>query len=152
MKPDSIIVTCKACNTKNRIPAERMGDKPVCAKCRAPLDTKNTADAKPVEISDATFEKDVLSSKTPVIVDCWAPWCGPCRMLAPVLDEIASQYKGKVKIAKLNVDENTATASKYKTMSIPTLLFFKGGALADRMVGVQPKKEIESRILKMLQG
>lgn len=94
------------------------------------------------KVSDATFEAEVLQSTEAVVVDFWAEWCGPCRMIAPALDEIAATMEGKVKIVKLNVDENPATASKYGVMSIPTLMLFKNGELASRQVGAAPKQKL----------
>jgi thioredoxin 1 len=98
------------------------------------------------KVSDATFEAEVLQSTESVVVDFWAEWCGPCRMIAPALDEIAATMQGKVKIVKLNVDENPATASKYGVMSIPTLMLFKNGELASRQVGAAPKQKLEQWI------
>jgi thioredoxin 1 len=98
------------------------------------------------KVSDATFEADVLKSTEPVVVDFWAEWCGPCRMIAPALEEIAGSMGDKVKIVKLNVDENPATATKYGIMSIPTLMIFKNGELASRQVGAAPKQKLEQWI------
>jgi thioredoxin 1 len=96
--------------------------------------------------TDATFDADVLKASEPVVVDFWAEWCGPCRMISPALEEISKSLNGKVKIVKLNVDENPGTAAKYGIMSIPTLMLFKGGQLASRQVGAAPKQKLEQWI------
>ena len=98
------------------------------------------------KVSDATFESEVLKSKGPVVVDFWAEWCGPCRMIAPALEEIAGSLGEKVKIVKLNVDENPQTAAKYNIQSIPTLMIFKNGEMASRQVGAAPKQKLEQWI------
>ncbi|MCZ7661330.1 MAG: thioredoxin [Xanthobacteraceae bacterium] len=98
------------------------------------------------KVSDANFEAEVLKASEPVVVDFWAEWCGPCRMIAPALEEIAGAMQGKVKIVKLNVDENPGTAAKYGIMSIPTLMIFKDGQLASRQVGAAPKQRLEQWI------
>ncbi len=98
------------------------------------------------KVSDADFDSQVLKSAEPVVVDFWAEWCGPCRQIAPALEEIAGTLGGKVKIVKLNVDENPQTASKYSVMSIPTLMLFKNGELASRQVGAAPKAKLEQWI------
>jgi thioredoxin 1 len=98
------------------------------------------------KVSDADFEAEVLKSAQPVVVDFWAEWCGPCRMIAPALEEIAGSLNGKVKIVKLNVDESPATAQKYGIMSIPTLMLFKNGELASRQIGAAPKQKLEQWI------
>jgi thioredoxin 1 len=98
------------------------------------------------KVTDATFEKDVLKASEPVVVDFWAEWCGPCRAITPALEEISKSLDGKVKIVKLNVDENPSTAAKYGIMSIPTLMLFKDGQLASRQIGAAPKQKLEQWI------
>jgi thioredoxin 1 len=98
------------------------------------------------KVSDADFESEVLKSAGPVVVDFWAEWCGPCRSIAPALEEIAGSLNGKVKIVKLNVDENPQTATKYGVMSIPTLMIFKDGQMASRQVGAAPRQKLEAWI------
>ncbi|CCQ49076.1 thioredoxin [Crocosphaera watsonii WH 8501] len=103
-----------------------------------------------VQVTDGTFKADVLDSDVPVLVDFWAPWCGPCRMVAPVVEEIADQYAGQVKVVKLNTDENPNTASQYGIRSIPTLMIFKGGQRVDMVVGAVPKTTLASTLEKYL--
>ena len=105
---------------------------------------------KPAEVSDANFESEVLKSDVPVLVDFWAPWCGPCRMVAPIVEELADEYNGKVKFVKLNTDDNVATASKYGIRSIPTLLVFKGGDAVEQVIGFRPKSELKRTLDKAL--
>jgi thioredoxin 1 len=102
--------------------------------------------AKPFEVTDANFETEVIKSETPVLVDFWAPWCGPCRMVAPIVDELSQEYDGKVKFVKLNTDDNVKTASAFGIRSIPTLLVFKGGEVAGQIVGFRPKSDLKKRL------
>ncbi|MGQ9865051.1 MAG: thioredoxin [Pseudanabaenaceae cyanobacterium] len=106
--------------------------------------------ASAVAVTDASFETDVLQSEIPVLVDFWAPWCGPCRMVAPVVDEIAEQYAGKLKVVKLNTDDNPNVASQFGIRSIPTLMIFKGGNKVDVVVGAVPKATLANTIEKYL--
>ena len=102
--------------------------------------------SKPADVTDATFDAEVLKSDRPVLVDFWAPWCGPCRMVAPLVEELADEYDGKVKFLKLNTDESVNTAAKYGIRSIPTLLMFKGGEAVDQVIGFRPKGDLKKRI------
>lgn len=103
-----------------------------------------------IEITDATFEAEVLGSAVPVVVDFWAPWCGPCRKLGPVLDEVSEELNGKVKVVKINTDENLKTAKEYSIIGLPSLLVFKNGQAVERLVGLMPKSSIISNIEKHL--
>ena len=102
--------------------------------------------AKPRDVSDATFEQEVLKADKPVLVDFWAPWCGPCRMVAPVVEELAEEYDGKVEFVKLNTDDNPNVSMKYHIRSIPTLLVFKGGEAVGEIVGFRPKSDLKKRL------
>ncbi|MEG4392489.1 thioredoxin [Microcoleus sp. F10-C6] len=102
------------------------------------------------QVTDSSFKQEVLESEVPVLVDFWAPWCGPCRMVAPVVDEIAQQYEGQVKVVKVNTDENPQVASQYGIRSIPTLMIFKGGARVDMVVGAVPKTTLANTLEKYI--
>ena len=102
------------------------------------------------QVTDSSFKQEVLDSKVPVLVDFWAPWCGPCRMVAPVVDEISEQYKGQIKVVKVNTDENPNVASQYGIRSIPTLMIFKEGQKVDMVVGAVPKTTLASTLEKYL--
>jgi thioredoxin len=119
-----------------------------CGKCKAPLATA----VAPVTVTDATFEALVLRAATPLLLDCWAEWCGPCHMLAPTIDALAQAYAGRVVVAKLDVDANPRTAARYEVRGIPTLLVFNRGQVVDRLVGVQPRSAIEARLTPLLTG
>ena len=146
MAADSL-VRCPSCGATNRLPVGAVGEgkKAVCGRCKTPLAT-----ARPVVVSDASFAADVERSPLPVLVDMWAPWCGPCRMVAPIVDQIAAELAGRVTVAKMNVDDNPATSSRFGVRSIPTLLVFKDGREVDRIVGGQPKAAILSRLERHL--
>lgn len=102
--------------------------------------------SKALKFSDSTFEEDVLNADKPVLVDFWAEWCGPCRMVGPVVDELAGEYEGKAKIGKVNVDENSEISTKYGIRSIPSLLIFKDGEVVDQIVGAVPKNQLKKQL------
>ena len=120
----------------------------MCGKCKAPLPVSSG----PVEITDATFSAEIENSATPVLLDLWAEWCRPCHMLAPTIEQLATEMAGRVKVGKLNIDENPGIANRFGVSSIPTLLVLKGGKEVDRLVGVQPKQEIIRRLENVLRG
>jgi thioredoxin 2 len=142
------VIPCPNCGAKNRAPQERIdaGDGPVCGRCKTPLRLA------PMEVTDATFAEEVERSPLPVLVDLWAPWCGPCRMIAPVIEELVGEMKGRVRIAKLNTDQNPQTMARFRVDGIPTLLLFNGGELVDRIVGLQPKSILEQRLERLAAG
>ncbi|MBP9011008.1 MAG: thioredoxin [Syntrophaceae bacterium] len=131
------------------MPEERLNARPLCGKCKEPLVIPRQ-EVKPVDVTDSSFAREVLAADTSVLVDCWAPWCGPCRSLSPIIDELAVDYANGVKVAKLNVDENPLTASQYGIRSIPTMLFFREGRLVERLTGAYPKQEIEKHLLNII--
>ena len=141
------IVVCSKCDAKNRVEESRLATSEAkCGRCGAKLEAARSQDSKPLVITDQTFEREVLQARgRPVLVDCWAPWCGPCRIISPVLDQLAAESQD-YRITKLNVDENPQTASHFKIASIPTLLIFKDGKLVDRLIGAQPKPAIAERL------
>ena len=141
------MIVCPACGATNRVPGDKVaqGLAPVCGKCKTPLPM-----GKPRPVTDASFAQDVERSPVPVLVDAWAPWCGPCHMIAPVIDQLATELAGRVRVVKLNVDDNPRTAARFDLRSIPTLLVLKDGREIDRLVGVQPKQEIMRRLGKVI--
>jgi len=141
---DPLMIRCPVCAATNRVPREKVeqGLRPKCGRCKNVL----PIELKPLTVTDATFAADVEGSQLPVLVDAWAVWCGPCRMMEPIVDELANEMVGRARIAKLNVDENPITASRFGLRSIPTLLVIKGGQEVDRILGAQPKMEILKRL------
>jgi thioredoxin 2 len=145
---DSQLIRCPSCGANNRVPLEKLKQElqPICGRCKNPL----PVGGKPVAVNDTTFAAEVERSPVPVLLDLWAPWCGPCRMISPVLEELAKEMAVRVRVAKLNVDENPSTATRFQVRSIPTLLVLKGGKEMERIVGVQPKAEIERKLQRVM--
>lgn len=143
------VVVCRNCGAKNRVEESRLARSEArCGRCGETLVPTSIDDSKPLVITDQTFERDVLQvSGRPVLVDCWAPWCGPCRRIAPVMDELAAESQQRYRIAKLNVDENQLIASRFQIASIPTMLIFRDGQLVERLIGLQSKAVIAERLL-----
>lgn len=133
----SSIVACPACGAKNRVPDAASG-RPQCAKCHAPLPWL-------VNATDDTFAS-VTTSDHLVIVDLWAPWCGPCRTVAPILERLSTRYAGRLKVVKVNVDDNRRTASRFDAQSIPTLVLLRAGTVVDRIVGAQPEQVMRQHV------
>lgn len=131
------IIECPECGAKNRVEAKSAGQ-PVCGRCGTHL----SAQTSPLIVTEANFSNEVEQSPLPVLLDMWAVWCGPCRMIAPTIDQLATELAGQVRVAKLNVDEHPSIANRFGVRSIPTLLILKEGREVDRVVGAQPKQAI----------
>jgi thioredoxin 2 len=132
---------CHACGAVNRVPEARLAEGPVCGRCKQKL-----FPPAPIVVTDATWEALVARAPLPVLVDFWAPWCGPCRMVAPIMEQLAAERAGKLIVAKLHTDENPRTSARYQVRSIPTLILFRDGRQVDTIVGAQPKSAIEARL------
>ena len=147
---DTQLIDCPSCGAKNRVPLSKIaqGLQPSCGRCKKPL----PLDSKPLTVTDGTFASAVECSPLPVLLDMWAPWCGPCRMIAPVIEELAQQMAGRVRVGKLNVDENPATAARFGVQSIPTLLILNEGREIDRIVGAQPKAAIVQLLQQVIRN
>jgi thioredoxin 2 len=144
---NSQIMRCPKCGANNRIAANaQTGAIPVCGRCKTPL----AAEAQPVIFTDRNFAAEAEKSALPVLIDFWAAWCGPCRIIAPVIEQLAKELGGKVRVGKLNVDENQMTAARFRVQSIPTLLVLKNGSEVERIVGVQSKEAIRRRLEKYM--
>ena len=146
---ENAIVVCDSCGTKNRIPLDRMDQSPLCGRCKRPLG-RQRIHTMPVTATDQTFDQEVLAHRGGVIVDFWASWCGHCKTMEPVLAGLAKAYAGRIKIVKVNVDENSSTAARYRIMSLPSLVFFKAGKVVDSTVGALSRGDIEARLKPLL--
>jgi thioredoxin 2 len=143
MEESSQIITCQHCGAKNRVSSAKL-EQAICGKCKSKIEIHSS----PMIITDGSFGDEVGKSKMPVLLDFWATWCPPCKMIAPIIDALAKEMAGKAKIGKLDVDQNPVTAGKFRVQSIPTLIIFKDGKEVDRIVGAQ-SKEMMMRKLQM---
>jgi thioredoxin 2 len=139
MDPERVEVACASCGTRNRIPRARIGDDPRCGRCK-----QSVFPDRPVMATDDTWKQVVEESPIPVLVDFWAEWCGPCRTIAPALELVARERKGKLKVVKLNVDENQRTAAQHRVQSIPLLQLQRGPLLVDQQLGAVPKGMLDA--------
>jgi thioredoxin 2 len=142
MTLQSYIIRCVSCGTRNRIPGSRVGDTAKCGRCGSAISTQALTVGNPIIVTDSDFHAQVIQSPLPVLLDCWAPWCGPCQMMEPFMDELAADWKGRIRVCKMNVDENQRTSNQFRIQSIPTLLVFDNGELKNTLAGALPKHSI----------
>jgi thioredoxin 2 len=142
---EAVVYACSACGAMNRMLRSRLGDDPVCGRCKEKVFPR-----RPVTVTDATWKKEVEESPIPVLVDFWAPWCGPCRAVAPMLEALAGERAGKLKIAKLNVDENPRSAARFSVQAIPTMIIFRGPLEVDQIRGAVPKPTLEAHLARVM--
>ena len=146
----SFTLRCRQCGTKNRVPAGRVEADPKCGRCAAALPTGELFKPQPVMVTDDNFEETVLASPLPVLMYCWAPWCPTCGTVTPLIDEFAREAKGKVRVAKINIDANRQTAARYNVLSVPYLYIFDNGTMRESLPGGLPKHELMMKMAHYL--
>lgn len=145
MATNSLIIRCGSCGSANRVTSGTEKGTPVCGKCKSPL----LIETRPLVVTDTNYAAEVESSPLPVLLDLWAAWCGPCRMIAPIVEQIARELAGRVRVGKLDVDQHPQTAARFNVQGIPTLLILKNGREIDRIVGAASKETILARLKKV---
>lgn len=140
------MVRCLSCGAKNRIPESKMGRTAKCGKCREPVETAELMSARSIMTTDRDFEVKVLKSPVPVLFFAFANWCPSCRAVIPVVEELAKEWKGRVRVAKINVDQNPVTSNRFNILSVPTIIIFDNGQAKDRLTGAAPKLQIVNKM------
>ncbi len=149
---DFILVRCLSCGTKNRVPENKMDDTVKCGKCHKPLETAGLLSQRSIMTSDRDFDVKVMKSPVPVLFFAFADWCPSCRVVMPAVEELAREWKGKVRVAKLNVDHNPSTANRFNIMSVPTIIVLDYGRVKERLTGAVPKLQIVEKVAPFLYG
>jgi thioredoxin len=151
-RPEVFLLRCTECGARNRIPGNKIEAGPRCGKCKRPLKTEELFEPQPLRITDGNFQEKVLKSPLPALVFAWAPWCPTCRAFLPVIDDYARDSKGKVRVGKVNVDENPGLSSSYNILSVPQILVFDNGQLKETLPGAMQKNEIRTKMAAYTQA